>query len=88
MNLSNLLLLVEEFGNECQAAEKINQNGHKQVPPKGMFSFDGTKIDCLCAVNLHRVSKAPTPRLHYAGNRQIHLRPGPAVRRRPANRSR
>lgn len=88
MNPSNLPLLVEEFGNECQAAEKINQNGHKQVPPKGMFSFDGTKIKWLCAVNLHRDCNAPTPRLHYADNRQIYLPPAPEVRRRPANRSR
>ena len=44
MNLSTLQFLVEEFGDECEAAEKVNQNGHKQVPPKGMFSFDTTKV--------------------------------------------
>ena len=79
-----LALLAENFGDERNCAEDVEDDGHKAIPPTGMFSVDGTKVDIRCAVYLHRF----TPRSHCANNPQISRRPGPAVRRRPANRSR
>lgn len=49
-----LALLAENFGDERNRAEDVENDGHKAVPPTGMFSVDGTKVDITCAVYLHR----------------------------------
>lgn len=79
-----LALLAENFGDERNGAEDVENDGHKAVPPTGMFSVDGTKVDIRCAVYLHRFM----PRSHYADNRRIYLRPEPADQRLQASRSR
>ena len=51
---AGLSLLTQDLGDERNGADDVNQNGHKHIPPKEMFSFDGTKIGPGCAMNLHR----------------------------------
>jgi len=48
-----LSFFVVHFGNERNGAEDVEKNEHKNIPPKGMFSFDGTKIESGSAVNPH-----------------------------------
>ena len=78
-----LALLAENFGDERNRAEDVEDDGHKAIPPTGMFSVDGTKVGIGCAVYLHRFM----PRSHYADNRRIYLRPEPAGQRLQASRS-
>ena len=49
-----LALLAENFGDERNCAEDVEDDGHKAIPPTGMFSVDGTKVLSSCAVSLHR----------------------------------
>ena len=82
-----LALLAENFGDERNCAEDVEDvedDGHKAIPPTGMFSVDGTKVGIGCAVYLHRFM----PRSHYADNRRIYRRPGPEGQRLQASRSR
>ena len=52
-----LALLAENFGDERNRAEDVEDDGHKAIPPTGMFSVDGTKVGHDCAMNLHRPNK-------------------------------
>ena len=51
-----LALLAEDFGDERNRAEDVEDDGHKAIPPTGMFSVDGTKVTAGCAINLHRLN--------------------------------
>ena len=79
-----LALLIEELRDECESAEDVEDDGHKAIPPTGLFSVDGTKVGTGCAVYLHRFM----PRSHYVDNRQIYRLPEPAGQILPASRSR
>ena len=70
MDKAGLSLLAQDFRDERNGAKDVEKNEHKHIPPKGMFSFDGTKIEIGCAVNLHRVKSSATRRLHCADNQQ------------------
>lgn len=50
-----LALLIEELRDECESAEDVEDDGHKAIPPTGLFSVDGTKVGTWCAVYLHRL---------------------------------
>lgn len=78
---AGLSLLAQDFRDERNGAQNVEKNEHKYIPPKGMFSFDGTKIATGCAVNLHRAKRSSTRRLHCADNRQSGLHSGPAGQR-------
>ena len=51
-----LALLIEELRDECESAEDVEDDGHKAIPPTGLFSVDGTKVLLTCAVSLHNKS--------------------------------
>ena len=48
-----LALLAENFGDERNCAEDVEDDGHKAIPPTGMFSVDGTNLSfaIICTKN-------------------------------------